>query len=92
MWLYIWEDLNIKEELKKKFKVEIICKNDINLAALGECSYGVGKEYENLVYVGVDIGVGAGVILNNTLYEGIRLAAGEIGYLASSIADIDYDH
>lgn len=92
MWLYLWEDLNIKEELKKRFKVEIIFKNDINLAALGECSYGTGKEHENLIYVSVDIGVGAGVILNNTLYEGLRLAAGEIGYFALNIEDAQHDH
>lgn len=92
MGLYIWEEVNIKEELKKKFKVEIIFKNDINLAALGECCYGIGKDYQNLAYISVDMGVGAGLILNNTLYEGIRLAAGEIGYLASGIEDAHYDH
>jgi predicted NBD/HSP70 family sugar kinase len=92
MWLYLWEDLNIKEELRKRFKVEIIFKNDMNLAALGECGYGVGKEYRNLVYVSIDIGVGAGVILNKTLYEGNRLAAGEIGYFALNIADAQYNH
>jgi len=93
MWLYLWEDLNIKEELKKRFKkVEIIFKNDINLAALGECAYGAGKNYQNLVFVSIDIGVGAGVILNNTLYEGIRLSAGEIGYFAMNVADAQFNH
>ncbi len=92
MWLYLWEDLNIKEELRKRFNVEIIFKNDINLAALGENCYGAGKDYKNLVYVSIDIGVGAGVILNNTLYEGIRLAAGEIGYFALDITDAQHNH
>jgi Transcriptional regulator/sugar kinase len=36
--------------------------------------------------------VGAGVILNNKLYEGIRLAAGEIGYFALSIEDALHNH
>ncbi len=92
MWLYLWEDLNIKEELRKTFNVEIIFKNDMNLAALGESVYGVGKEYKNLVFVSIDIGVGAGIILNNTLYEGNRLAAGEVGYFALNIDDVNYNH
>lgn len=92
MWLYLWEDLNIKEELRKRFNVEIIFKNDMNLAALGESVYGVGKEYKNLVFVSIDIGVGAGIILNNTLYEGNRLAAGEVGYFALNIDDVNYNH
>ncbi len=92
MWLYLWEDLNIKEELRKTFNVEIIFKNDMNLAALGESVYGVGKVYKNLVFVSIDIGVGAGIILNNTLYEGNRLAAGEVGYFALNIDDVNYNH
>ena len=89
LWLYVWDEVNIKEEIKKKFKAEVIIKNDINLAALGECHYGAGRDYQNLVYVSVDMGVGAGVILNNQLYEGIRLAAGEIGYFAATIEDLN---
>lgn len=92
LWLYVWDEVNIKEEIKKKFTVEVIIKNDINLAALGECHYGVGRDYKNLVYVSVDMGVGAGVILNNILYEGVRLAAGEIGYFSSTIEDLNLDN
>ena len=59
---------------------------------MGELNFGVGRDYRNLVYVSVDMGVGAGIIINNKLFEGARLAAGEIGYFASTIADMDFDH
>lgn len=91
-WRYIWDGLDIKEELKKKFKVEVIIKNDTNLAALGECSYGVGKNYRNLVYVSADMGVGAGIVLDNKLYEGTNLAAGELGYFASNRNDLNLNN
>ncbi|MGE5582881.1 MAG: ROK family protein [Bacillota bacterium] len=92
MWLYIWDEVNIIEELRKRFKAKVIVKNDINLAALGEHYYGVGKNYKNLAYVSVDMGVGAGVIIENNLYEGTRRAAGEIGYFISNIEDLKHEN
>ncbi len=92
LWLYVWDKIDLREELQKQFKVRVIIKNDINLAALGESRFGVGRDYRNLAYVSVDMGVGAGVIINNQLYEGMRLAAGEIGYFASRAADLSLDH
>ena len=92
LWLNVWDDINIGEVIRQKFKVEVIIKNDINLAALGELRFGVGRDFRNLVYVSVDMGAGAGIIINNKLFEGTRLAAGEIGYFAATIADMDFDH
>lgn len=92
LWLNVWDDINIREEIAQKFKVKVIIKNDINLAALGEARFGVARDFDNLAYVNVDMGVGAGLIIHNRLYEGVRLAAGEIGYYSSSIADVNFDH
>ena len=92
LWVYVWDEINIREEIHKVFNVEVIIKNDINLAALGESNFGVGRNYKNLVYVSISMGVGAGIIINHQLYEGIHLAAGEIGYLSSDIADINFDN
>lgn len=92
LWVYVWDEINLHEELQKKFKSKVIIKNDINLAALGESRYGLGREYHNLVYVSIDRGVGAGVVIDNRLYEGTRRAAGEIGYLASDATDVAFDH
>ena len=92
LWVYAWGEINLQEELQKKFKAKVIIKNDINLAALGESRYGLGREFRNLVYVSIDMGVGAGLIMDHQLYEGSRFAAGEIGYLASEVADLEFNH
>lgn len=76
----LWIDMNLKEILGKRYNTKIILKNDISMAALGEKHYGIGKFYEDLVFVSVGRGVGAGIIINGKLYEGKRKAAGEIGY------------
>lgn len=75
-----WTKLNIKEILGGIYHVPVVIKNDISMAAVGEKYYGAGKAYDDIAYVSVGRGVGAGLILNNKLFEGKRKAAGEIGY------------
>lgn len=92
LWLNVWDDINIENTIKNRFKTKVIIKNDINLAALGESHFGSGVKYKNLMFVSIDMGVGAGIIINDQLYEGSRLAAGEIGYFSSRIEDSNFDH
>ncbi|MGM0379487.1 MAG: ROK family protein [Bacillota bacterium] len=75
-----WDSINIKKELNNRFNKEVIVKNDVSMSALGEKHYGIGKKYDNLVYISSSLGIGAGIILNGKLYEGKRKAAGEICY------------
>lgn len=75
-----WTKLNLKDILQQAYKVDVVMKNDISMAALGECHHGCGIAYEDMAYVSVGLGVGAGLILRNQLFEGHRKAAGEIGY------------
>jgi N-acetylglucosamine repressor len=83
-----WDKLNVKKTLEKEFQTKIIIKNDINLAAIGESSYGIGKGYSNLIFISLDIGVGSGIIIDGSIYEGTRHAAGEIAYWVTSIEEM----
>jgi predicted NBD/HSP70 family sugar kinase len=42
-------------------------------------------DIDNLLYISVDVGVGAGLVINGKLYEGDRKGAGEIGFTIPSI-------
>ncbi|KUO51624.1 MAG: hypothetical protein APF76_13340 [Desulfitibacter sp. BRH_c19] len=84
-----WDHLPVKQILSEHFQVPVLLKNDINLAALGEAHYGVGKKSRNLAYISVDMGVGAGIILKGKLFEGSNLAAGEIGYMVPDVDMLD---
>lgn len=79
-----WTSINLKERLEKKYGIDVIIKNDVSMAALGEKHYGIGKKYDSLVYISSLRGLGAGLIINGELYEGKRKAAGEIGYFINS--------
>lgn len=86
-----WEHLPVGQILSQEIQVPILLKNDINLAALGEARYGAGQRCSNLAYISVDLGIGAGIILRGKLFEGSRLAAGEIGYMVPDLNMFDED-
>jgi glucokinase len=76
-----WRDLPLKEILADCFDEPVFVENDVNLAALGEWGFGVGRGARNLVCIAVGTGIGAGIIIDGALYRGHNQAAGEIGYL-----------
>jgi len=76
----VWESQPIKLFLEEKFPCSVIVKNDINLSTIGEHKKGAAQGESNFAFFRFDIGVKAGIILNNKLYEGSNGAAGEIGF------------
>src|SRR5512140_662183 len=76
-----WKDFPLKERLHKKYKLPITVDNDVNLAALGELWFGVGQDAQNMVPITIGAGIGAGIIIDGTLYRGSREASGEIGHM-----------
>lgn len=79
-WLCLNDVMLFKETLQALWGVKVLIKNDINLAALGESASGEIQNPEHLLYINIDMGVGAGLILDRRIFEGARCAAGEVGY------------
>ena len=82
-WAYAlnWKDLPLKVRLSKRYKLPITVDNDVNLAALGEHWFGAGQQAENMVVMVVSAGIGAGILINGSLYRGFKEASGEIGHM-----------
>lgn len=76
-----WRDFPLKDRLQERFHLPVIVDNDVNLSALGEMWFGVGREVNNLILINVGTGIGAGVIIDGVLYRGTHEMAGELGYL-----------
>jgi predicted NBD/HSP70 family sugar kinase len=55
--------------------------NDANLGALAELSLGAGRGVEDLIYIKVSSGIGAGLVLGGRLHRGATGIAGEIGHV-----------
>ncbi len=79
-WIRLNDVAVLKGDLQERFGVKVLIKNDVNLAALGESAFGEGQSSDHLLYINIDMGVGAGLIINRKIFEGSRCAAGEVGY------------
>lgn len=76
-----WSRPGVMSELRQALPPTVALDNDANLAAVGERSYGSGRDARTFVYVSVGTGIGMGVIIDGELYRGAHGAAGEVGYL-----------
>lgn len=70
----------LRQVMEEKLGVPVILDNDTNAQALGEFKFGAGRGYEDMVFVTVSTGIGAGIILNGKLYRGMTGTAGEFGH------------
>lgn len=60
--------------------IEVLIENDVNLAALGEHWMTHQGNRNNLVFLSVGTGIGAGLVIGGQLVRGAG-GAGEIGFL-----------
>jgi len=82
-----WRNVPLRDILQKRFNLPVMVENDVNLEALGEYGFGVGKGVSSLVCISIGTGIGAGVMIDRKIYHGFHKSAGEIGYL---LPGIDY--
>ncbi len=77
-----WDNVPLRDILEARTGLPVFLGNDANLAALGEYTFGAGKDYRYLVYITVSTGVGGGVIEDGRILMGAKGAAGEIGHMS----------
>ncbi|MEE6257327.1 ROK family protein [Plantactinospora sonchi] len=55
--------------------------NEANLAALGELHASSAADSGNFIYISGEVGIGAGIVLHNSLFRGARGWSGELGHV-----------
>lgn len=75
-----WDAYPVRERLAARYAAPAWVDNDVNLLALGELRAGIGRAEQNLLYVKVGTGIGAGLISGGRLHRGAQGAAGDIGH------------
>ncbi len=76
-----WKKIPLKELLEDKFNLPVKINNDANCFVMGEKYFGKGKKAKNIVGLIIGTGLGAGIIIENKLYEGTNCGAGEFGMI-----------
>jgi len=75
-----WKDCNPVECLAEMFKLPVAMENDADAAALAEAEWGAGHNKRSLICVMVGTGIGAGIVLDGSLYRGAAGSHPEIGH------------
>ena len=70
-----WQEVHLKEILENDFSVPVAVNNDANCFALGAWRYGEGKGTQNMVGLTIGTGIGAGIIIDGKLYNGVNTGA-----------------
>jgi predicted NBD/HSP70 family sugar kinase len=82
-----WRDVPVGELLAEKLQgtlldgVPLFLQNEADVAALGEMEFNPSPASDPLLYVSINQGLGAGVIVGDRLLTGSRGFAGEVGHM-----------
>lgn len=79
-------NLKIIEHISAKLnttvtKIPVLLDNDANCATLGEYYFGSGKGEKNFAVFTLGTGVGGGLVINDSLFQGYQGNAFEIGHI-----------
>ena len=75
-----WEEVPVVDMFRRFIPSPIIMNNDANAAALAEWMFGDYRGADGLIYLTMSTGLGAGLIVNGKLLQGVTDTAGEVGY------------
>jgi predicted NBD/HSP70 family sugar kinase len=77
-----WSGYDVQGHLAGAYNLPVFVDNDANLGALAEGWWGAGRNGDDLTYIKVATGIGAGYVIRGEVYRGAGGTAGEIGHLA----------
>ncbi len=80
-----WVNIHLQKIVEERYHLPIIVENEANAGAYGEKRFGVGKNFSNILYISIGIGIGAGLILTDELYRGKNGFSGELGHMAIEV-------
>lgn len=76
-----WDNFPIGKWMEDTWKIPSSLRNDTEMGALGEWTYGAGRGESNLAYIKVGTGIGACLLIDGKIYRGATGCAGEIGHM-----------
>lgn len=75
----------LRQILQDSLEVPVAIDQDAHLSAMAEFHFGAGQGYNNLIYINVGMGIGAGILINGQVYRGANNGAGEFGHTSIDV-------
>jgi predicted NBD/HSP70 family sugar kinase/biotin operon repressor len=75
-----WAGTHAAERMSDLIGLPVWLRNDANLGALAEATWGAGRSASAVVYLKLATGIGAGIVIDGRLFGGAGGTAGEIGH------------
>lgn len=82
-----WAGTDLHAAFSKKFDIPFFALNDAHAHALGEATFGAGKDASSMLMVAVGTGIGGALVINNELVQGAHFTAGHIGHIGVTEAE-----
>ena len=77
-----WDCYPIIQTIQQWFpSANVVVDNDVNVMALGEINQGAGRGVDNLIFIKIGTGIGAGIVCEGRIYRGFSGCAGDIGHI-----------
>jgi transcriptional regulator of PTS gene len=85
LFFYHMVNFPICDMISKATNLPVFLDNDSKVSALAEKTFGVGKQYNNFLYLGISNSIRAGIITNGELYENNSGLYGQVGHMSIDI-------
>jgi glucokinase-like ROK family protein len=79
-----WDGFDVRGYFAGRFSAPTWVDNDVNVMALGELRDGLARGRQDVIYVKVGSGIGAGLVSKGSLHRGAQGCAGDIGHIAAA--------
>jgi predicted NBD/HSP70 family sugar kinase len=78
----VWSTFDIPGALRKELGIAVLVENDANSAALGEFWSRQISRVETFACIYMNLGIGAGIVVDGALYRGASSNAAELGHIS----------
>jgi glucokinase-like ROK family protein len=75
-----WDRYSVRDHFAS-YGVPLWVDNDVNVMVLGELRAGVARGHDNVIFLKIGTGIGAGLIVGGKLHRGAQGCAGDVGHI-----------
>lgn len=79
--IHEWEGYGLADALARQFHTLIVVENDINASTIGLHENYTSSQVKNMLFLYLDDGIGASVVIGNKLYKSRRNFSGELSFM-----------